>query len=227
MQNIFDNFECSEFLSCHSKAGYHNPMEEWLIFSNEEAYLSEDNKLLIIGECFDEYAIKFCYRDSEPGIWALERSGNVRFWANTIGDFIEGWYKGSSRDWDRMDTVTQWGNLKKYYRDQESFYDWNCKPILNLIDNCMEHDLHNKYFIYGYKDTIELSSQSIFTSKSRYRSVEIYVDPYNLSYCNVYSEAFSDRKHHEEFEASGNEASIANAKKWLESNIITADSKEL
>jgi len=224
MQSKFDNFECSEFLSRASRSGYHNPREEWRIFSNEDAYLSEDKILLIIGECFDEYAIKFCYRDSEPGIWALERSGDVRFWANTIREFIEGWYKGSSHDWDRMDTVTQWENVKKYYKDQESNYNWHCKPILKLIDTCSKHDFHEKYYIYGYKDTIELTSQSIFTFKSRNRSVEIYVDPYNLSYYNIYSETFSNRTHQEEFEASNIESSIAKAKKWLERENTVADS---
>ena len=88
--NLVEKFRCQEYLGEKYETGLYHPEEAWEIYGNHNYFLSEDGKLLIIGQTFDEYQMQFCYHSSHDGIWTLASNGKISKFADRLHDMVEG-----------------------------------------------------------------------------------------------------------------------------------------
>ena len=183
MTNLIDKFQCQEYLGEKYKSGLFHPFEQWSIYSNQNCRVSRDGKLLIIGGIFDDHDLEFCYQTSRNGIWALERDGEIAFYADRLHEMVEGWYPQSDSTWSEMDTVARWKSAELYLQHHSIHYQWNMQPLIGYIQRCAEIGLNRSTSLLASENHISISQEITNSPKSEIiKSASIVKDPHSNNY---------------------------------------------
>jgi len=218
MLNKFENFFCEEYLASEFKFGYFHPTEAYDILPSEESRISKCGEFLIIGRVWDCHDFEYCYRKSKNGIWALEGSGNFLYFSDSIHDFVEGWYPGSSQTWACMESRLVWRNIERYFIHHDTEYGWNSKELLILLGVCVKYNFDALYFAKADKYTLSIALENGFSSRTKKRLVDIRYSKVDNEYRIYYQESFFDCISIANFKLGKVQDAVKSIHAWLVSN---------
>ena len=112
MRPELQKYNCHEYLNGHYSVGMFHPTEACDLFPHEKMILNEEEGYLQIGEIWDDFDSKICYRRSKYGIWGkYNYDGTYYFLSTTLKELVEVWYPNTSNYWSNMKSSEQWKNM--------------------------------------------------------------------------------------------------------------------
>ena len=174
--NLVEKFRCQEYLGEKYKTGLYHPEEAWEIYGNHNCFLSEDGKLLIIGQTFDEYQMQFCYHSSHDGIWTLASNGKISKFADRLHDMVEGWHFENDNAWGEMDNISRWKSTHHYLQHHHIHYNWDIQTLIGCIQRWTELGLNRLTSITAEKNHLSISLENSNSGDVKKRTVFIGMD---------------------------------------------------
>lgn len=209
-------YNCDEYFDEYYLNGLFHPAEAYNLYPHKGIIKDEVNGYLEIGAIWDDNDARVCFRKSMKGVWARGNyDGEFHLLYDTLKEFVEGWYQWTSDYWNSMTSEFQWESISKYYMINIERYNWNSQELLDFVNEGIEHQLSNQFYIKAYKNCFSISSTNGFMRRPNNNMVEVYYETVKEEYRIYFKESFFKEHSSETYEKDEIENAIKSITKWI------------
>jgi hypothetical protein len=175
MNELESKYQCSEFLDKYYSEGLFHPTECQMLYAHKNAEVQSD--CLVVGEVYDDHDCRICYRKGETGIWAKSNyDGTFQKLSENLKTLTEGWYQVEPNHWRKMRSQTNLNEIIKFYQINDSRYNWESQPLINLILEIQNSNKDENIYAKAHKANLKLSSTNGFIGRPTTKMITVQLD---------------------------------------------------